>query len=52
VRKPRKNLFWKDKKMLNQALDILSSLGILSAIQFTAVAVAAIYIYRYFTDRS
>lgn len=38
--------------MLNQALDILSSLGILSAIQFIAVAVAAIYIYRYFTDRS
>lgn len=38
--------------MLNQALDILSGLGILSSIQFIAVAAAAIFIYRYFTDRS
>lgn len=37
--------------MLNQALDVLSGLGILSAIQFAAVAMAAIFIYRYFTDR-
>lgn len=38
--------------MLNQALDILNSLGVLDAVRFTAVAVAAIFIYRYFTDRS
>ena len=38
-------------KMLGSVLEILSALGVLSAIQFVAVAVAAIFIYRYFTDR-
>lgn len=37
--------------MLNQVIDVLNSLGVLSAIRFVAVAVAAIFIYRYFTDR-
>lgn len=38
--------------MLDQAIDVLQRLGVLGAIQFMAVAVAAIFIYRYFTDRS
>lgn len=38
--------------MFNQALDILSGLGILPAIQLIAVSTAAIFLYRYFTDRS
>ena len=37
--------------MINQVIDVLSQLGILPAIQFAAVAVAAIFIYRYFTDK-
>ena len=37
--------------MLDAVLDVLSRLGVLPAIQFVAVAVAAIFIYRYFTDR-
>lgn len=37
--------------MIQPVMDILSQLGVLSAIQFIAVSVAAIFIYRYFTDR-
>lgn len=37
--------------MYNEAMQILSGLGVLPAIQFVAVAVAAIFIYRYFTDK-
>ncbi len=37
--------------MLNSVLEILQALGVLPAIQFIAVTVAAIYIYRYLTDR-
>jgi hypothetical protein len=36
--------------MLTQVMDILSAIGVLPTIQFTAVAVAAIFIYRYFTN--
>lgn len=38
--------------MFAEAMDILRQLGVLPAIQLIAVSVAAIYIYRYFTDRS
>jgi len=37
--------------MLGQALDVLSQLGVLGAVQFMAIAVASIFIYRYFTDK-
>ena len=37
--------------MLDAVLDVLSRLGVLPAIQFIAIAVASIFIYRYFTDR-
>jgi len=37
--------------MIQQAIDILSMLGILPVISMVAVAVGAIYIYRYFTDK-
>lgn len=37
--------------MVNDVIGLLSQLGIMPAIQFMAVAVAAIFIYRYFTDR-
>lgn len=37
--------------MLNDAMGVLSILGVLPAVQFIAVAVAAIFIYRYFTDK-
>jgi len=37
--------------MLEAAKNVLETLGILPAIQFTAIAMAAIFIYRYFTDR-
>lgn len=33
-------------------MEILQTVGVLSAVQFIAIAVAAIYVYRYFTDRS
>jgi len=38
--------------MMQAVLDVLNALGILPAIQFMAIAVSAIFIYRYFTDRS
>lgn len=38
--------------MFDSVLDILSKLGVLPAIQMMAVSIAAIFIYRYFTDRS
>ena len=37
--------------MIDAVMDVLSRLGILPAIQFVAIAIAAIFIYRYFTDR-
>lgn len=37
--------------MLSGVMEILNAMGILPAIQFIAVAVAAIFVYRYFTDR-
>jgi len=43
---------FKENVMLNEALNVLQSLGVLTALQFIGVAVAAIFIYRYFTDRS
>jgi hypothetical protein len=46
--KPR---FYERVDMLNSVLEILSSLGVLPAIQFMAVAASAIFVYRYFTDR-
>ena len=42
----------KDKKMIDLVMDILSKMGVLPAVQFIAVGVAAIYIYMYFTNRS
>lgn len=38
--------------MLGSILELLNALGVLPALQFIAVGVAAIYIYRYFTDRA
>ena len=37
--------------MLDAVMDVLSRLGVLPSIQFVAIAVAAIFVYRYFTDR-
>jgi len=37
--------------MLEAAIDVLSQLGVLSVIQTVAVAMGAIFIFRYFTDR-
>jgi hypothetical protein len=36
--------------MLSAAIDVLSQLGILPVIQMVAVAMGAIFLYRYFTD--
>lgn len=38
--------------MIDLVMDILSKMGVLPAVQFIAVAIAAIYIYSYFTNRS
>lgn len=38
--------------MLTSVMEILQAVGVLPAIQFMAVAVAAIFVYRYFTGRS
>lgn len=38
--------------MIDLVMDILSKMGVLPAVQFIAVGVAAIYIYMYFTNRS
>lgn len=37
--------------MLSAVIEVLQALGVLGAIQFSAIAIAAIFIYRYFTDR-
>lgn len=37
--------------MIQQAIDILSMLGVLPVISLIAVATGAIFIYRYFTDK-
>lgn len=36
--------------MLQQAMDILSQLGLMQVIQIIGVSVGAIFIYRYFTS--
>jgi len=38
--------------MMQQAIEILNQLGITQVIQFVAVATGALFLYRYFTDRS
>ena len=37
--------------MLSSALDVLDQLKVLQSIQFIAIAISAIFVYRYFTDR-
>jgi hypothetical protein len=37
--------------MFEQAIQMLADLGILPVIQMVAVAMGAIFIYRYFTDK-
>lgn len=37
--------------MLQDVIEVLQVLGILPVIQFTAVALTAIFLFRYFTDR-
>lgn len=37
--------------MFEAALDVLESLGVLGVIQMVAVAMGAIFIFRYFTDK-
>lgn len=37
--------------MFQAAIEILQQLGVLPVIQMVALAVGAIFIYRYFTDR-
>lgn len=37
--------------MFQAALDVLSQLGVLGVIQMVAVAMGAIFIFRYFTDK-
>jgi hypothetical protein len=37
--------------MLNAAIEVLSALGILPVIQMVSVAIGAIFLYRYFTDK-
>lgn len=37
--------------MFEAALDVLSQLGVLGVIQMVAVAMGAIFIFRYFTDK-
>jgi hypothetical protein len=37
--------------MLNDVINMLSQLGLMGTFQFVAVTVAAIFVYRYFTDR-
>lgn len=38
--------------MLGSVIEVLNAFGVLGAIQFAAVATVAIFVYRYFTDRS
>lgn len=37
--------------MLDAVIQVLTALGVLQAIQFAAVALVAIFLYRYFVDR-
>jgi hypothetical protein len=37
---------------INDIINVLAQLGVLPAIQLAAVATVAIYLYRYFTDKS
>lgn len=37
--------------MIENVMDVLSRMGVLPAVQFIGIAIAAIFIYRYFTDR-
>jgi len=38
--------------MLGQVIEILNALGMLQVIQFVAIMIGTIFIFRYFTDRS
>lgn len=38
--------------MLSQVMEVLQAVGVLPAIQFIAISVAAIFVYRYFTGNS
>lgn len=38
--------------MLASVIEVLNRFGLLGAIQFCAVAMSAIFVYRYFSDRS
>ena len=37
---------------MGDIIGVLAALGILPAIQLAAVAIVAIFLYRYFTDKS
>ncbi len=37
---------------MSDIINVLAQLGILPAIQLAAVAIVAIFLYRYFTDKS
>jgi len=37
--------------MLSSVMEVLNALGVTPAIQFISISVAAIFIYRYLTDR-
>lgn len=37
--------------MMGSVMEILNALGLTPVLQFIGVAVAAIFIYRYFTER-
>lgn len=44
--------FFREEKMLGQVIEILNALGMLQVIQFVAIMIGTIFIFRYFTDRS
>lgn len=37
--------------MLNEVMNILQAMGVLPAVQFIAISIAAIFVYRYFTGQ-
>lgn len=37
--------------MITEVMNILQQMGVLPAVQFIAVAIAAIFVYRYFTGQ-
>jgi len=38
--------------MVSEIIDVLNQLGLLSIIRTAAIVVIAVYLYRYFTDKS